>query len=230
MTDTHTTSASSGADDRCWTRRGILGDGTCEKLADYIHCQNCPDYEHAAVQLFERPAPAEYIQEWTLHLAQQKEPPPEHAFSAVLFRIAGEWLSFSTHIVSEITEDSPVHSLPHKQSPVLKGIVNVHGKVQPCFSLGRLLEIDPNETPDSDIPAKIYRRLIITALDNDTWIFPVDEILGVYRFQSSEAEALPATVGQAERSFASALLYRENRKIGLLDHELILSALKRSLG
>ena len=32
--------------DDCWNRIGVLGDGSCPRLAEHIHCRNCP--VHAA--------------------------------------------------------------------------------------------------------------------------------------------------------------------------------------
>lgn len=34
--------------DDCWNRIGVRGDGSCPRLAGYIHCRNCPVHDAAA--------------------------------------------------------------------------------------------------------------------------------------------------------------------------------------
>ena len=50
--------------DDCWNRIGVGGDQTCEKLAEYIHCRNCPVYASAAQRNLQRAVGAGYKQEW----------------------------------------------------------------------------------------------------------------------------------------------------------------------
>ncbi|MCB2511750.1 hypothetical protein KQ696_15470, partial [Listeria monocytogenes] len=38
----------------CWTRIGVHGDKSCERLAEHGHCRNCEGYAAAATYLLDR--------------------------------------------------------------------------------------------------------------------------------------------------------------------------------
>ncbi len=40
--------------DDCWNRIGVRGDKTCERLAEHVHCRNCPVHAAAANRLLDR--------------------------------------------------------------------------------------------------------------------------------------------------------------------------------
>ncbi len=40
--------------DDCWNRIGVRGDGSCPRLAGYIHCRNCPVHDAAAARVLDR--------------------------------------------------------------------------------------------------------------------------------------------------------------------------------
>src|SRR5438045_1523494 len=123
----------------CWHKIGVYGDGSCPELKRFIHCRNCPVYSNAGLQLLDRPLPADYRRERTAHFAQEKKLPPPARTSALLFRLAAEWLALPTHAFQEVAERRPIHSLPHRrQGPVL-GLVNIRGELLICVALGRLL-------------------------------------------------------------------------------------------
>lgn len=43
------------APDDCWNRIGVRGDNSCERLAQYVRCLNCPVFEQAAARMLDRP-------------------------------------------------------------------------------------------------------------------------------------------------------------------------------
>lgn len=56
----------------CWNKIGVRGDGSCPELARYVHCRNCPVYFAGAGAVLDRPAPSDYLAEWTDHFAESK--------------------------------------------------------------------------------------------------------------------------------------------------------------
>src|SRR5512145_1695546 len=95
----------------CWNRAGVYGTSTCAELANFVHCRNCPVYSEAGVQLLNRPLPNDYRREWTAHFSRAKHAPVAAGASALIFRIAQEWLALPTQCFQEIAEKRPIHSL-----------------------------------------------------------------------------------------------------------------------
>ena len=47
--------------DDCWNRIGVRGDGSCPRLAGYIHCRNCPVHDAAAARVLDREQSADAV-------------------------------------------------------------------------------------------------------------------------------------------------------------------------
>src|SRR5437763_8151703 len=109
----------------CWSRIGVQGDSSCPELSKFIHCRNCPIYSNAGVQLLNRPLPAEYRRERTEHFSRKKHAAAPARISAVLFRIESEWLGLPTQAFQEVAECRRIHSLPHRGTGLVLGLVNV---------------------------------------------------------------------------------------------------------
>src|ERR1043165_9076046 len=128
--------------DACWQSIGVYGNGECRELQKFVHCRNCPVYSKSALQLLERPLPANYRAEWAAHFAKEQTPSPPVRTSAVLFRINAEWLALPTIAFQEVAEQRRTHSLPHQRQGIVVGLVNIRGELLICVSLGRLLGLD----------------------------------------------------------------------------------------
>ncbi len=216
--------------DNCWNRIGIRGDRSCEKLKAAVHCRNCAVYSRAALKFFERPLPEDYREEWLDYLARDKEVETPGTVSALIFRIEQEWLALATGLVTEITDLRTAHRIPYRDNEVLKGLVNIHGQIQPCFSLGGLLGVEKDENAETNDPRKVYKRMIVTQWEGSGWVFAVDEVLGTARFQQDQVKNVPETVRKADRTYVKGILDWQSLRVGYLDHELVYNALKRSLG
>jgi chemotaxis-related protein WspD len=131
--------------DRCWTRVGVQGDGSCPELKVAVHCRNCPVFAAAGQQLFQREPPPEYVEERTQQLAQgETAAPGEHA-AVVIFRLAEEWLALDVQALIEVAEPRVVQRVPHRSNRLLMGIVNIRGELLPCIALRELLGIEAGE-------------------------------------------------------------------------------------
>ena len=131
--------------DDCWNRIGVKGDNSCPELAKVVHCHNCPVFAAAGQRLFERPPPAEFIDEWTRQLARGEPAAPPDTAAVLVFRIGEEWLGLDVQNLVEIAEPRPVHRIPHRTGRRLLGLVNIRGELQLCVSLRDLLGIEAGE-------------------------------------------------------------------------------------
>jgi chemotaxis-related protein WspD len=205
----------------CWKAIGIYGDASCAQLAQHIHCRNCPVYASAAAQLLDAEAPGTYTQEWTRHVAAQKPSAPAETLSVVIFRIAAEWLALPSAIFKEIAGDRLIHSLPHRRSGALLGVVNIRGELLVCTSLKHILGVDAG-------PAGSVRRMLVIQRDNDRTVCPVDEVHGIERFQLQEFKKVPATLAGAAMTYTKEVLFWKQRTVGVLDADLLFHTLNRS--
>jgi chemotaxis-related protein WspD len=211
----------------CWNEIGVHGNGTCPELQKVIRCRNCPVYSKAGVQLLDRPLLPEYRRAWTEHFAQKKPVVTQARHSALLFRVNTEWLALPTPAFQEVAERRPVHSLPHRRQGSVLGLVNVRGELLIAISLGHLLGLD--RSPLRKTPRPAYDRLLVAKWDGHRFVFPVDEVRGILRFQTPELQEPPATLVKSKLSYTQGILYWQGRSVGLLDANLLFSSLDRSL-
>lgn len=219
--------ADTGALDDCWNRIGVTGNATCPELPKVVHCRNCAVYAAAGARLLDRPMPIGYRRDWTEHFSREKKRATTGWHSAVIFRLATEWLALPTRVFREITEPKPVHSLPHRRNGVVTGLINVRGELLICVSLEQLLEIKPPSREDAFNNSP--KRLVISDWQSSLLAFQVDEIQGIHRYQPDELKPSPATVAHSEINFTTGLIEYRNRWVGCLDADLLFSTLNRSL-
>jgi chemotaxis-related protein WspD len=211
----------------CWNEIGVHGDGSCRELQQFVRCRNCPVYSSAAVRLLDRPLPPEYRREWTEHFAQKKAPAAPRGNSAVLFRINAEWLALPTQAFQEIVERRRVHSLPHRQHGFVLGLVNIRGELLICISLGHWLGLE--NIPPPEALRLTHERLLVADWDGHRYVFPVDELRGIHRFETPEMQEPPATRVKSNLSYLEGVLRWQEKAVGFLDAKLLFSSLNRSL-
>lgn len=211
----------------CWSRTGVTGDGSCPDLALHVHCRNCPAFSAAGRKLLDCQAPAGYLSDWTGFLAKEKEEHAEGKASAVIFRLGPEWLALRTQRFREISPVRAIHRLPHRNSSVLLGMVNVRGEIMLCVSLKSVLGIE-DETGEALESSRVYRRMAVVEKERDQWVVPVDEIHGIQRFDDTGLGKVPVTVAKSAVKFTCGMLSWQEKSVGLLDDELLFYSLKRS--
>jgi chemotaxis-related protein WspD len=211
----------------CWNQIGVNGDSTCERLAEFFHCRNCPVYSAAADLVLDRQLPAGYRRQWTEYFASEKKATAPGRQSIVIFRVGADWLALPTRVFQQIAEQRRVHSLPHRRDNVVLGLVNVRGTLLICVSLGRLLGLEKEQ-----LPAKrrtVYERLVVAEWQGKPLVFPVDEVHGIHRHRQEELRETPSTVSKAAVHFTRGILPWDGKLVGCLDEELVFSTLNRSL-
>ena len=226
--------------DRCWKTIGVWGreQPRCPRLSDVIHCRNCDVFVRNGRALLDRELPDAYRREWTEIMASEKAADRMTTLSLVIFRIEDEWLALRSRIFSEIIdpEGHRLHSIPHRKNRILTGIINVRGEIQLCVSIRELLGIEGNSNrPEgrkngaSDEGGKIYRRMMVIDSEDGKWVFPVDEILGIYRVHPGSFQNVPVTVAKAQSTYTKGIFRWEQQYVAHLDDELLVYSLTRSV-
>lgn len=211
----------------CWNEIGVYGQRSCAELSKFVHCRNCPVFSAAANRFFDRGAPEGYRQELTQHLASTRQSTEAGSISAVFFRLDQEWLAFPTRCLQEATEHRPIHSLPHRRSPVVLGLVNIRGELLICISLAHLLDWNPRRTADEI--RREHRRLLVVHLDGSRFALPADEISGPHRFHQRDLKVPPGTSGVVSGRLVQGILEWENMTVGCIHAERLFTDLNRNL-
>jgi chemotaxis-related protein WspD len=232
--------------DACWNRIGTRGDGSCEQLATYSRCLNCPVFEHAASKLLDRPlsdadltAAAQAARATNADQAPRARrgenagtpsaaPDKAATHSALVFRVADEWLALPSTTLKQIDDIRPIHSLPHRRNRIVLGLVNIRGALTVAASLAELLHLD-RAASAANTPRKSYPRMLVAAHRSEPVAFPVDEVEGVVRFAASELLPVPTTLAHTTSSHASGVLAWRDTTIGLLDPDRVFESLAGSL-
>jgi chemotaxis-related protein WspD len=238
--------------DDCWNRIGTRGDQSCPALAEYSRCLNCPVFERAAARLLDRPLGdaelAEAAQAPRPELACERSAAYPEALahsrgvgdvanssgesaathSALVFRVADEWLALPTAALRQIDDLRPIHSLPHRRNRVVLGLVNIRGALTVAVSLGELLRLDRG-AGGKPASRNGYPRMLVAAHRGEPVAFPVDEVDGVLRFAAHALMPVPATLAHAGAAHASGVLAWHDITIGLLDTDRVFDSLLRSL-
>jgi chemotaxis-related protein WspD len=221
--------AGHSAMDQCWNVIGVRGDGSCVQLERYVHCRNCPVYAAAAVRLLDREVPDGYLAERTRQVAEKKRADELGTDSVLIFRIGVEWLALPTSMIEEITDRRPIHSLPHRRSGVVLGLANVRGELLVCVALELVLGLERGAPPTRERQRKAHPRLLVVRRDGGRAVFPVDEVSGTHRVHARDLGEAPATVAKAAARHTRTILSWHQKSVGLLDEDLLLSALDRGM-
>jgi chemotaxis-related protein WspD len=211
--------------DDCWNRIGVRGDKSCPKLVEHVHCRNCEVYAAAATRLLDRYS---LSQEHVALYDQDKDTDAQITRSMIVFRLGDEWLALATRTLVEVSPLAPIHSLPHQRSRALLGVANVRGALVPCVSLTELLGLDPATAKAN---GRIVPRLLILAAQGGNVVAPVDEVLGIQAFPENDLDAASASQAgnAASGKFTRGVLQWQQRSVRLLDEDLLLHAVMRSL-
>ena len=174
--------------------------------------------------LFDREMPPEYLRESTERIAAEKREVEPGTSSAVVFRVAQEWLALPTDGLQEVAESCTLHSIPHRRGGMVSGLVTIRGELLLSASLAELLGIE--KTPETGTRPQGHRILVANRQGNRL-VFPVDEVHGVIQFHPRELIPVPATVAPETARFTTGLLRWQNRTVGYLDGDLLFKALEK---
>ncbi len=219
-----------GIDD-CWNRIGVWRrEGEpCPRLADAVHCRNCPVYAEAGRAILCREIALESREEWTRIYAEAKAGEPADRVSSVVFRLGDEWLAIASAAVREITAACTIRRIPHFGSGLVKGLANIRGELHLCISLGSLLELDRGERPPEFGSVGIANRMLLLEHEGRRYLSPVTEVHGLLRYSAGEIQPPPATLSRAKATYTRGVLHWKDRHIACLDEELLFYRMAKEL-
>ncbi len=206
----------------------MRGNGSCPELTGYIHCRNCPVYTDAATQLLDASSPASYLTEWTRHYTRPNNEAVDRTHTLFIFRLGNDWLSLPVDALKEVAPLRTIHSLPHRQGGIVRGITNVRGELLVCISLEKVLGLEPSAAKPEKRRLELQRLLVVQG-EGGALAFSVDEAHGIQIFASPELTEVPATVSQSTAVYTHAVVTWQGHSVGCLERHLLLAALNRSL-
>jgi chemotaxis-related protein WspD len=211
------------AQQSCWTQIGVWGDGTCTELPRVSHCRNCNVYAVSGRRLLDRPASPDYIESWTSILAEEKTTAQGITVPHLVFRVGQAWLAFPATSLREITEPGVVRSVPHRPREILLGLANVRGELHPCASLHKLFGEETAAHPPRTARFLVARRA------GEDWVFPVDQIEGMFDVAEQDIEPLPITLTNVDVVYTQGLFHSGEKTVAIIDEDLLFSALLRRI-
>ena len=182
-----------------------------------------------ANKLLDRVPDEAYIDEWTILVQKEKlaeEVAAEH--SVVIFRLNQEWLAISTLIFAEVATLRKIHHIPHRSGLILKGVVNLRGQLKLCISLHNFLEIESIDKK-ADHQKDKYQRMLAIKREDQNWIFPVDEVYGIFKCDIMHLQNVPVTITKSKANFLKGVFAWEGKSVGYLDEDLLFQSLQRSV-
>jgi len=213
----------------CWNRIGVRGDSSCNKLEQHIHCRNCPVYSAAAVGMLDVAPPPDYLSHWTQQVARGRELAEIDTLSVVVFRVGAEWFAVSTQVLKEIVSVRAIHSIPHRRNGVILGLANVRGELLVCFSLQHVLALEQVTEAKREKQHVAAGRFLVMERDGQRAVCPVDEVHGIAHFHPGEITPTPSTIAKADVAYTKSVLSWQMQSVALLDDQLLLRTVNRSL-
>jgi chemotaxis-related protein WspD len=206
----------------CWTRIGVWGDRTCEKLDAVTHCHNCPVFAAAGRRFLDAPSPPEYLGEWTARLAEVGLTDTSDELSVLVFRLGTEWLALPVSVLVEVTRERTPHRIPHRGG-LLAGLVNIRGELHLCAKLDRLLAVSPSAAAPDRL------RMVVIRRDSEVWVFAADEVDQVYHVPAKALTPTPPTLSRAATRVTRGVFTSDGRAVGLLDDARLFQAIREQV-
>ena len=214
----------------CWNKIGIWGSELprCEKLEEYIHCRNCSIYSEAGRNVLERNLTKNYEKDWAVVYSQDKQEHITDKVSLTIFRLGDEMLAIPTEYIMSINDIGNIHTVPHQKSDILHGLINLHGELKICISLGRLIGLT-KAVKEVAKKHRVYNRMIEISKDGKEYTFVATEVLGVHQIIEKDLKDVPATISQSKGTFTQSLIEWKDFDVSYLDIELIFYNLDKHL-
>lgn len=178
------------------------------------------------------PPPEGYRSEWTKILAAEKSISPIKVKAAFVFRTGNDWLALPSHMIQEIVNMGQIHTIPNTTSKVLRGLVNIHGQLQICVSIGRVLGIEKRKRTAEELDPDYIspERLVVVLQDNHLVAFPVSEVQGIKHYTTDMIKEPPVTISGSKAVYTKGILQLDGKDIGLLKNKPLFKTLIKDFG
>jgi len=135
-------------------------------------------------------------------------------------------------MIQEIVNMAPIHSLPNIRNKALRGLVNIHGRLLVCVSIGKVLGIEKRLRSKEELAQNYItpERLVVIVHENQAVAFPVSEVMGIVCYTPEMVKDLPVTVSGSKAVYTMGILQWEGKDIGLLKDRPLFQTLAKDLG
>jgi len=160
--------------------------------------------------LMSRPLSDADIERATADMAQPLELLHGRRRSVLLFACGTERMAVPAVEVAKVVPAAPVHRIPHRASPVLRGLCNTDGELLLCMDLEAALGL-PQAQPG------VVRMQVVVGSVRERWAFLVDRVHGVVEVREDAMRPPPVTVGASVHGCVQALIDTPEGSASLLD-------------
>jgi len=155
--------------------------------------------------------------------------PSTATLSVIIFRLGDERLAFPVELLQEVTQPCVIHTLPHRSDKLFLGLVNIRGEILMFFSLGHLLDLEKIADSGQLQSSNTSKRMLVVASEENRWVFIVDEVYGVHRFQMSELQSTPVVISKATETYTKGVIHWQEKQVNYLDSDLLFYTLNRRI-
>ena len=147
--------------------------------------------------------------------------PAAQTFSVITFDVGGTNLALEAKRIVEVSATRPIRRVPHRASAAFLGLVNVQGKLEPCFSLSVVLGLPPDREPTE-------QRLVVVGDESRRCAFHIQRV-ALREADLGLVGDPPATVSAALDTHVRGIVRLADRPWSLLDVDRLLVSLERTL-
>ena len=186
--------------------------------------------EAAILRLLERPVSAADLAsgaEWAARPAVVNEGP---TIGLLLFRLGEETAALPAKLLQRVTPWARPTPVPHRTTPVIRGVCNIRGELVLCADLHRLLGARERPTRTSQAAGSVDpRRMVVIGPRDAPWVFEVDSLEGIERTSAAGLLPQPVTVEYAVAAFTRGIAEVRGRLVTVLDGERVLTGFQAGL-
>ncbi|MGD8572022.1 MAG: chemotaxis protein CheW, partial [Gammaproteobacteria bacterium] len=117
----------------------------------------------------------------------------------------------------EVAQARSIHRIPHQSGSLILGVVNVSGAVRLCFSLAHLLGVNTDGAQQPSPLHGVYQRYLAIKVNDAGYVFPVDEVGGVYRYDPQDLKQVPVTVEPRKAELLLGVLDIKGNNVACID-------------
>ena len=175
-------------------------------------------------RLLDRPLPDGALEEAARLLATPEAVTSRNTASLFVFRLGGEWFGLPCGVIEEITDYRKAHSLPHRRSALVEGVVNIRGRLVVCVSLTQLLGVAGSASEALSLP-----RLVVLRREERRLALAVAHAHGVETYDPAAVIPPPATLEMAARTFTTGMISLRGLTVACLDADLLFAGLTEGM-
>lgn len=161
-------------------------------------------------ELLARPLAEADLERATRDMATPLDALAATGYGMLLFVCGEEQLAVRASEVAKVVHETPVHRVPHRTSPIFRGLCNHDGELLLCMNLEQALGMPPH-TGEQE------RLLVVVGTGRHRWAFAVDRIVGVVTVTEQAHRPAPVTVSAARTGCVTHLVDTVEGTAAVLD-------------